>query len=591
MIPARTILLLTRPVRGLLAGATAFLLLGTALQLVFPFFVGMLVDSTLATRTGAALGADIPDWARDIRHVALVLLGLSLAILACVYVDAAWFMRAGEQAMRDLRQTTFDRMVRLPMRFHSLSRAAELSARLQADLTMLQEFLINDARMALRYGALMCGGFVLMTATAPILALTLGVLIPPVAAIGIRFGRSISADSKRAQQRLAESSVIVDESLQAITSVKAFTNESLETRRYADAQQAYLSVALANSRRRARFIAFILCAVFSGTVFMMWFGSSQIEQGRLTPGEFTRFMFYLAFSGSAMGTVAESFGRMKRAEGAFERTREILETAPEAGDRAAGATAAPPAPFNGAVRFENVSFAYPSRRDTAVLRGISLDVKAGETVAIVGPSGAGKSTLVALLLRFFEPDQGTLLFDNIAASCIPLADLRAHMALVPQEVILFGSSLLENIRYGRPSASDEEVITAARRAHMHAFISSLPDGYGTEVGDRGARLSGGQRQRIAIARAILRDPRVLILDEATSALDSESEELVQESMRALFAERTSFIIAHRLSTIRLASRIIVLRDGAIADDGSHEQLIQRDGFYRELWDKQSVLPQ
>ncbi|MCB1094236.1 MAG: ATP-binding cassette domain-containing protein [Verrucomicrobiae bacterium] len=570
-----------KPARGLVAGATTALLLGTALQLVFPFFVGMLVDSTLASQAGS-LDADLPQWAGSINNVAIVLLAVAMAILVCVYFDTAWFMRAGELALRELRQRTFERIIRLPMQFHASVRAADLASRVQSDLAVLQEFLINDARMGLRYGALMTGGFVLMTTTAPSLALTLGILIPPVVAVGIKFGRSIARVSKQAQERLGDSAVILDESLQAITSVKAFANEAVETRRYAAAQECYFQVVVANSRRRAIFTAFILCAVFCGTVFMMWFGSRQIQLGNLTPGEFTRFMFYLAFTGSAMGTVAESFSRMKRAQGAFERTQEILNVEPEA----SAMTPSESQPLTGNVRFEQVSFAYPARENAPVLREVNLTVTAGETIALVGPSGAGKSTLISLLLRFFEPDEGALYFDGVRSSEIPLADLRAQMALVPQEIILFGCSLMDNIRYGNPAATDEETMDAARQVHLHDFIASLPEGYQTKAGDRGTQLSGGQRQRIAIARAILRAPRILILDEATSALDSESEAMVHDSMRALFSQRTSFIIAHRLSTVRLASRIVVVRDGRIADQGAHEELIERDGFYRDLWTQQ-----
>lgn len=570
-----------KPAKGLLAGAVIALLLGTALQLLFPFFVGILVDSTLASRTGA-VPIEVPDWAESINVVAVVLLAVAMAILLCVYVDTLWFMRAGEVALRELRQRTFERIIRLPMRFHSRARTADLASRVQADLALLQEFLINDARMGLRYGALMLGGFVLMTVTAPLLAVTLGILIPPVVAVGIKFGQSISAISKRAQDRLSDTAVIIDESLQAITSVKAFANEDIESKRYAAAQQNYFDVVAVSSRKRAWFIAFILCAVFSGTVFMMWFGSRQIQLGNLTPGEFTRFMFYLAFTGSAMGTVADSFSRMKRAQGAFERTQEILDSEPET----ISTIASNRKPLSGNVRFEQVSFSYPNREETTVLREIDLEVNAGETVALVGPSGAGKSTLISLLLRFFEPDTGRLYIDDVLSSDIPLPLLRSQMALVPQEIILFGSSLLENIRYGNPQATEDETIAAARQAQLHDFITSLPDGYQTRAGDRGAQLSGGQRQRIAIARAILRDPKILILDEATSALDSESEAMVHESMRALFARRTSFIIAHRLSTIRLATRIVVLTGGRITHQGSHQELIESDGFYRNLWEKQ-----
>jgi ABC-type multidrug transport system fused ATPase/permease subunit len=568
-----------RPVRGRLAAAVCFLLLGTVLQLVFPFFVGMLVDSTLEARAG--IGANLPAWARDIDRVGFVLLGIVVAILVCVYLDTAWLMQSAEVILRNMRERVFSHLVRQPMAFFARSRIADLSSRVQADLALLQEFLLNDARLGLRYGALMLGGLVLMIVTSPMLSITLGVIGPPVIALAVWFGRSISSVSREAQQRLGESNIITDECLQAITSVKAFANESHEIERYQASQSRYFGTALSSCRKRARFTALILFAVFSGTVFVMWFGSRQIEVGSLTPGEFTRFMFYLAFTGSSLGTLADVYGRMKRASGAFERTCEILASEPEHREP----TNPSPATLSGSVQVENLTFCYPGAPDMPVLNDISLDILQGETVAFAGPSGAGKSTLVSLLLRFFEPNSGSIAFDGRASSEFGLRELRRQIAFVPQEIILFGTSLMDNIRYGNPDATDQDVIAAAKRAHIDNFINDLPDGYATLAGDRGARLSGGQRQRIAIARAILRDPRILILDEATSALDGPNEESVLRSLKEAFADRTCIVIAHRLSTLRQADRVVVLRTGEIENQGTHEELLGRDSFYRDLCER------
>ena len=574
----------SQSVRGLLCASVVALLVGTILQLVFPFFVGMLVDGTLAGHSNL-LREGLPAWASSIDRIGLVLLAIAMAALVCVYLDTLGFMTAGERVLREMRVRVFECVIRLPMTFFSNHRGGEISSQLQGDLTMLQEFLINDSRMLLRYGALALGGFVLMIVTSPLLALTLGLLMPPVIAVAVRFGKSIADVSSRAQERLSASSVILDECLQAITSIKAFTNEDRASEQFRKAQDGYHAIALAGARKRALFTAVILCGVFCSTVFIMWFGSRQIEQANLTPGEFTRFMFFLAFTGSSIGTLAEVFGRLKRAEGGIARLHELLSEQPEVGSGMSGSEKSHV--LQGAVCFEGVGFAYPARNDVAVLKDVCLDVEPGEVVALIGPSGAGKTTLVSLLLRFFDPDVGVLSFDGVPAPEIGLRCLRSQVAYVPQEVVLTGASMLENIRYGRFDATEEEVVESARKAHLHDFIEGLPDGYGTLLGDRGAQLSGGQRQRVAIARAILSQSRVLILDEATSALDTESEELVHASMRTLFAQRTSFLIAHRLSSVRLANRIVVMVDGAIAAEGTHEEMIRASDVYRDMWEKQS----
>jgi ATP-binding cassette subfamily B protein len=345
----------------------------------------------------------------------------------------------------------------------------------------------------------------------------------------------------------------------------------------------FLIAVLRGARYRAAFVSFITMALFGAVVFVLWFGARMVQSGELTAGELTRFMLYTMFVGGAMGSFAEMYSEIQRALGATERVRELLAEIPEPTDRLlpAKADSNSHTRLRGNVEFDRVCFSYPSRKDIQVLSDLTLTARAGERVALVGPSGAGKSTIVSLLLRFYEPDSGRLLFDGRDARDYRLADLRNQLAMVPQDVILFGGSIAENIAYGRPGANQEQIIDAAKKANAHDFITGFPEGYATLVGERGIQLSGGQRQRVAIARAILKDPAILILDEATSALDSESESLIQEALETLLAGRTSFIIAHRLATIRHADRIYVIKEGMTAESGTHAELIAKeDGLYR-----------
>ena len=556
------------------------ILLSTGLQLVFPVVVGYLVDGTLFNRYG--VGGDSPEWFQNLNAVGYFLVGIVILILVFAYIGFVYISEVGERGLSDLRIATYENLILLPMRFHTRTRTGELSSRLLSDLAQIQELWIHDLRQFVRYFALAIGGSVMMFAIAPWLALTILAVTPVVIGVSLWIGRYIRDLSSKSQEQLAQSAVVLEETLHGVEVVKAFHNEQHEIDRYRDRIDEFLPPAISGARSRGFFFCTILLISLCTVVFMMWYGSKGIENEWISPGEFTSFMFCLAFASSAGGVLAELYGKLQRVIGANSRILEILGEAPED----LGEDELFIERVRGDVEFRDVTFRYPSRREVKVLKGISLHARQGQRIALVGPSGAGKSTVVSLLLRFFDPETGEIRIDGRPATQFALGALRAQMALVPQEVMLFGGSIRENIAYGKPSADDAEIEAAAKRANAHEFIESLPDGYQTQIGDRGIQLSGGQRQRIALARAIIKDPAILILDEATSALDSESETLIQEALEELLKDRTSFVIAHRLSTVRRADQILVIREGEIVESGSHDELMQARGFYRLLCEQQ-----
>jgi ATP-binding cassette subfamily B protein len=561
------------PYRVKFAAALAVLFIGSLLGLAFPYVAGNLVDGALARRESV-----VPPHL-DVNVIALTLVVVLALQAVCAFLRALWFIEVGERALADLRRDTFARLVCLPMAFHGLRRVGELGSRIASDLSLIKSTLVDTIPQFLRQSAILVGGVVLILFTSPRLTLVMLATVPALVVVAVLFGQLIERISKEGQDRLADSNVVVEEALQNIASVKAFTNESHEEARYRTALDRFLSVVLRGAKYEGAFVAFIVFALFGALVLVLWYGARLVLAGGLSAGELTRFMLYTLYVSGAVGSFAELYTSVRRALGATQRVRELLREAPEP----AGDPALPALALRGEVAFEDVSFRYPSRKEVEVLRGVSLAARPGQRIALVGHSGAGKSTLVSLLLRFYDPDCGRVLIDGRDARDYDLHALRGRMAIVPQDVILFGGTIAENIAYGRPGASQEEVEEAARQANAHDFIAAFPEGYQTRVGERGVQLSGGQRQRVAIARAVLRDPAVLILDEATSSLDSESEGLVLQALERLMQGRTSFVIAHRLSTVRGADRIFVLKDGAVVESGTHAELLARpDGVYRTL---------
>jgi ATP-binding cassette subfamily B protein len=563
-----------RPYWRKLTAALVSLALGSLLGLGFPYLAGSMVDAALLR-----LNHEIPrSWLGNVNAVALGLLGVLALQAVFAFLRARWFIEVGERSLADLRRDTFARLVRLGMAFHTARRVGELSSRISADLANIRDTLIDGVPQLLRQVVLLVGAVALIAVTSLRLTAVMLLSVPVLVVVAVLFGNVIRKRSREVQDRLAESNVVVEESLHNIASVKAFANEPFEEGRYRAALEGYLKAAVRVAVYQGAFISFIVFALFGAIVGVLWYGAQLVLSGDLTPGDLTRFMLFTVYIGGAVGSCAELYSQIQRTLGASHRVRDILREKPEPADPSATHPR-----LRGDVRVEGVDFCYPSRPEARVLSGVTLEARAGQRVALVGPSGAGKSTLVSLLLRFYEPDAGRIVIDGRDAREYDLHALRSQTAVVPQDVMLFGGSIAENIAYGKPGATQDEVEDAARQANAHDFIAAFPEGYQTRVGERGVQLSGGQRQRVAIARAILRDPAVLLLDEATSALDSESESLVLQALDRLMRGRTAVVIAHRLSTVRGADRIFVLKDGSVVEAGTHAELMQRaEGVYRNL---------
>lgn len=577
---AAALLSYLRPYRGLLIAACCSLILSSLLGLCFPFLAGSLMDAATAGQPAHKLS-----WLpHNINLIALIMLGVLAVQATSTFFHSTSLVKIGQSALADLRRDTYARLICLPMSFFGQRRVGELNSRISADLTQIESTLIMSVPQFLRQILLLLGGVILITATSVRLTLIMLSAIPPVIVLAVWFGRKMRGNSREAQDKLAETGIIVEETLQGIFNVKAFVNEAFEIERYGRSMDTYIQVAMKGAKLRGAFIAFIVFALFGCIVVVLWSGSSMLQSGRITIGEMTRFVLYTAFVAGAMGQFADLYSQVQKAVGATHRVRELLQEQPEFSIPAATTKSSPPREaLRGEVEFRDVHFRYASRPEVEVLKGISFDVKRGEKIALVGPSGAGKSTIISLLLRFYDPKPGEILMDGRPATEYPLAWLRNQMSIVPQEAMLFGGTIYENIAYGRPGATEAEIMEAARQAHAHEFIAPFPEGYQTLVGERGVKLSGGQRQRVAIARAILKNPAILILDEATSSLDSESERLVQLALDRLMENRTTFMIAHRLATVRRADRILVIQDGKLVESGTHAELNQQDnGLYRRL---------
>ena len=564
-----------KPYRGKFIFAMVFLFLSSLVGLAFPSFLGAFIDTAQGKHTSGILPSTI-------KGIGLLAFSVLFAQAFISFFRILWFVQVAERSLADIRRDTYFKLITLPMNFFANRRVGELNSRISADLSQIQDTLTTTLAEMIRQLVLLVGGIVFLAIVSTKLTIALLIILPVLVIVAIIFGRFIRKISKQAQDKLAESNTIVEETLQGIANVKAFVNESFEASRYSKNIREVADIAINGAKYRGMFASFIVFCMFGAIVAVIGYGCVLVSHNELTVGQLFKFSLYSVFVGSAMGSFPELYANVQKAVGASERVLEILgengeEVSIHEKDNHIKQKIA------GNLSFENVFFSYPSRKELTVLQNISFEAAAGQKVAIVGPSGSGKSTMAALILQFYNPQEGKILFDGQSSRDFSLTDIRNQVAIVPQDVMLFGGSIMENILYGKLGASKEEVIQAAKRANADQFITSFPEGYETIVGERGVKLSGGQRQRIAIARALLKNPSILILDEATSSLDSESERLVQEALEELMKNRTSIIIAHRLSTIREADKIIMLEKGRIIESGSHQELVQiEQGLYKHL---------
>jgi ABC-type multidrug transport system fused ATPase/permease subunit len=565
-----------KPYRGEFIVGLLMLLLSSGSNLAFPKYLGELVD---AAQTDPSA----------IDGIALTLVVILLAQSVFSFGRIFFFERVAQRSLASLRSAMYNHLVSLPLPFFHEKRIGELTNRLQSDIGVLQETFTSTLAEFIRQIVIIVGGIALLVYQSPSLTGFMLLVLPLVVILGVAFGSRIRKYAKDVQTASAESNTIVDETLSAVATVKAYTQEGFEKTRYRRALDHVAALGIRGGIYRGAFSSFIILGLFGALVAVIWKGASLIASGEMASGQLFSFVIYSGFIGGSVGGLADVYSRLQRAMGATEAIMAMLDEQPETASEQPATSNQHPSTSNQqpAVAFRNVHFAYPTRPDVPVLQGLNLEIREGQQCALVGSSGAGKSTVVQLLYRFHDPQQGALLVQGRDARDWPLEELRGRMAWVPQDVVLFGRSILENIRYSRPEASDDEVRRAAEDANAWEFIERFPDGWNTQVGERGVQLSGGQRQRIAIARAMLRDPNLLVLDEATSSLDPESESLVQSALETLMKGRTSLVIAHRLSTVRHADVIAFIHEGQIAEMGSHDELMQLEGGrYRAFVQKQ-----
>ena len=567
--PARVVWTMLRPYRGRVVVA--------AIALVVAALAMLGVGQGLRAVIDRGFSAGDPAW---LDRALMLMFGVIALLAAATYTrfyNVSWL---GERVTADLRRRVFDHLLTLPPSYFEAGRTGAVISRLTSDTTLIENAVGSSLSIALRNLLILIGGLIMLFTTN--LKLTLLVLggVPLVVAPIVLFGRRVRRFARISQDRVADLGNRIDETIHEIRIVQAYGHEDADRGDFAGLIERGFATSLDRIRNRATLVAVVLILVFGAISLILWVGGHDVLAGHISPGQLSAFVFYAALVGGSVGALSESWGDLQRAAGATERLLELLEAQPDV------SMPAQPVPLplkpRGEIAFENVNFRYPSRPDTPALADFTLAVAAGESVALVGPSGAGKTTVFQMLLRFYDPQSGRLSLDGVPLSAADPLAVRRCIALVPQEAVIFATSVLENVRYARPDATPEDVRAACVSAYADEFVSQLPQGYDTDLGERGVRLSGGQRQRIAIARALLADRPILLLDEATSALDAESERLVQAALEKLMKNRTTLVIAHRLATVQRADRIVVMDQGRIVETGSHAELVQQDGLYAHL---------
>jgi ATP-binding cassette subfamily B protein len=558
-----------RPYRLVLAAAAVALVIAAASVLGFGVVLQRVVDHGLSSGSEAALN-------QALLLFLVVVTVMAISVAARVYL-VTWI---GERVVADIRKAVFARVLRLEPSWFEVTRTGEVISRLTTDTSLLQVLVGSTLAIAVRNLLLISGGLVMLAITSTKLALLVLLGVPGIVLPLWLLGHRVRRLSRTSQDRIADIGAYVDEVLYGIRTVQAFCHEHIDSERYGGRVEAAFGAAIRRSRISALLTALVMLLTFGAISIVLWVGGHDVLAGRISGGQLSAFVFYAVLVAASVGALSEVAGDLLRAAGATERLLELLNTEP--GIRPPASPVVLPEPARGAVVFRDVTFHYPSRPGTAALAGLELELQPGSKVALVGPSGAGKSTVLQLLLRFYDPDAGEILFDGVDLRMTDPHALRQRIALVPQDPVIFGADAWENIRYGHTGVADAAVRRAAEAAHAAEFLDQLPEGFDTFLGERGVRLSGGQRQRIAIARAILRDPALLLLDEATSSLDAESERLVQQALEGLMQNRSTLIIAHRLATVRMADRILVMDRGRIIASGRHEELVGEDGLYARL---------
>jgi ATP-binding cassette subfamily B protein len=554
--------------RQVLAAAVALLIAAGAVLAVGQGLRGV-IDHGLGAGNAAELD----------RTLALML-AVIVVMAAATYARFYFVSWIGERVTADLRRAVFEHLLRLPPGWFELTRTGEVISRLTNDTALLETVVGSSLSMAVRNALLLVGGLAMLAITSTKLTLLVLAGVPVVVAPIVLFGRRVRRLARASQDRIGDVGAYVDEALHEIRTVQAYGHEPVDRHRFGERVEAAFDTARQRIRQRAALVATVIVLVFGAIGVILWIGGHDVVAGRISAGQLSAFVFYAVIVAAAVGTISEVVGDLQRAAGATERIFELLAVAPDIAVPADPVRL--PAPARGTVAFDTVTFRYPSRPDAPALDGFSLEVASGENVALVGPSGAGKTTVFQLLLRFYDPQHGAVRIDGVDLRKADPADVRARLAVVPQDPVIFATSVLENIRYGRPDATEADVRAACEAAYAAAFVAELPQGYETQLGERGVRLSGGQRQRLAIARAILADRPILLLDEATSSLDAESERFVQLALERLMVRRTVLIIAHRLATVRHADRIVVMDGGRIVAHGTHDELVAGNPLYARL---------